>query len=65
MKAAGTVGYIGPEYYGLNVLIAKTDVYGLGIVLLERLAGMRAIFKSEGHLRSATIPKCFVKKLEN
>lgn len=47
MKAAGTVGYIDPEYYGLNVLTAKSDVYGLGVVLLELLTGKRAIFKTE------------------
>ncbi|KAL1808981.1 hypothetical protein ACET3Z_025971 [Daucus carota] len=47
MKAAGTVGYIDPEYYSLNVLTAKSDVYGLGVVLLELLTGKRAIFKSE------------------
>ncbi|KAM6598797.1 hypothetical protein CsatA_018406 [Cannabis sativa] len=45
-KAAGTVGYIDPEYYGLNVLTAKSDVYGLGVVLLEILTGKRAIFRN-------------------
>ncbi|XP_015931296.1 putative serine/threonine-protein kinase-like protein CCR3 [Arachis duranensis] len=44
-KAAGTVGYIDPESYGLNVLTTKSDVYGLGVVLLELLTGKRAIFK--------------------
>uniref|UniRef100_A0A1J3EPD5 non-specific serine/threonine protein kinase n=1 Tax=Noccaea caerulescens TaxID=107243 RepID=A0A1J3EPD5_NOCCA len=47
MKAAGTVGYIDPEYYSLNVLTDKSDVYGLGVVLLELLTGKRAIFKSD------------------
>ncbi|XP_058744877.1 putative serine/threonine-protein kinase-like protein CCR3 [Vicia villosa] len=46
-KAAGTVGYIDPEYYGLNVLTSKSDVYGLGVVLLELLTGKRAIFKND------------------
>ncbi|PPE01914.1 hypothetical protein GOBAR_DD01054 [Gossypium barbadense] len=47
MKAVGTVSYIDPEYYGLNVLTTKSDVYGLGVVMLELLTGKRAIFKND------------------
>ncbi|CAA7389430.1 unnamed protein product [Spirodela intermedia] len=47
LKAAGTVGYMDPEYYGLHHLTVKSDVYGLGVVMLEVLTGKRAIFKEE------------------
>ncbi|KAI4318189.1 hypothetical protein L6164_025988 [Bauhinia variegata] len=46
IKAAGTVGYIDPEYYVLNVLTTKSDVYGLGVVMLELLTGKRAVFQN-------------------
>ncbi|KAM7462730.1 hypothetical protein LguiA_030851 [Lonicera macranthoides] len=41
-----TVGYIDPEYYGQNVLTTESDVYSLGVVLLEILTGKMAIFKT-------------------
>ncbi|KAI9109126.1 hypothetical protein K1719_019749 [Acacia pycnantha] len=47
-KAVGTVGYIDPEYYVMNVLTDKCDVYGLGVVMLELLTGKRAVFREEG-----------------
>lgn len=48
IRAVGTVGYIDPESYVLNILTAKSDVYGLGVVVLEILTGKRAVFKEEG-----------------
>ncbi|OEL16927.1 putative serine/threonine-protein kinase-like protein CCR3 [Dichanthelium oligosanthes] len=42
---AGTVGYMDPEYYNLNHLTVKSNVYGFGVVMLEVLTGKHAIFK--------------------
>ena len=48
MKAVGTVGYIDPECYVLNILTVKSDGYGCWVVLLELLTGKQAVFTNDG-----------------
>nr|XP_029123616.1 putative serine/threonine-protein kinase-like protein CCR3 [Elaeis guineensis] len=45
-EGSGDGGYMDIEYYGLHHLIVKSDVYELGVVMLEVLTEKRAIFKN-------------------
>lgn len=51
----GTIGYIDPEYYVSRISTGKSDVYGLGIVLLELLTGKKAVFRDSGGGEPVTV----------
>lgn len=51
----GTRGYLDPEYAQKGHLTDKSDVYGLGVVLLELLTARRAMDPDGEHTLAATV----------
>ncbi|KAL9994667.1 putative protein kinase RLK-Pelle-LRR-VIII-1 family [Helianthus debilis subsp. tardiflorus] len=51
----GTPGYLDPEYLLTHKLTAKSDVYSLGVVLLEILTGMKPISHGKNIVREVKI----------
>ncbi|KAF6172671.1 hypothetical protein GIB67_041994 [Kingdonia uniflora] len=57
-----TIGYIDPEYAHTSRLTEKSDVYSLGIVLLELLTGKKAVDNESNllqMLKNLTLSTCY------
>uniref|UniRef100_A0A0E0II52 Protein kinase domain-containing protein n=1 Tax=Oryza nivara TaxID=4536 RepID=A0A0E0II52_ORYNI len=50
VTAAGTIGYIDPEYYFSSRLTMRSDVFSFGVVLLETVTGEPPIMPGVGHV---------------
>uniref|UniRef100_A0A0E0M094 Protein kinase domain-containing protein n=1 Tax=Oryza punctata TaxID=4537 RepID=A0A0E0M094_ORYPU len=50
VTAAGTIGYIDPEYYFSGRLTMTSDVFSFGVILLETVTGEPPIVPGIGHV---------------
>uniref|UniRef100_I1QN97 Protein kinase domain-containing protein n=1 Tax=Oryza glaberrima TaxID=4538 RepID=I1QN97_ORYGL len=48
--AAGSMGYIDPQYYLTGRITESSDIYSFGVVLLEVVTGERPIIQDQGHI---------------
>eukprot|EP00897_Mesotaenium_endlicherianum_P010867 jgi/Mesen1/9809/ME000007S09873 len=58
-RVMGTLGYLDPEYFMSDRLTEKSDVYALGVVLLELITARRPIENSKHIVRPCGADACW------
>ncbi|MBA0763237.1 hypothetical protein Gotri_012723 [Gossypium trilobum] len=51
----GSPGYTDPHYLRTGLASKKNDVYGLGVIILELVTGMKAFCPEKGHLLTSIV----------
>ncbi|WVZ06817.1 hypothetical protein V8G54_020163, partial [Vigna mungo] len=54
-EVKGSIGYLDPEYYKRYLLTEKSDVYSLGVMLLEVLSGRQPLLPGEEKQRISLV----------
>lgn len=60
----GTIGYLDPEYFQTLQLTDKSDVYSLGVMLVELISGLKPVDSRDREPRFANLALLFIDRMQ-